>query len=119
MNGTGSVNSGVSWGTEDIATKSWCSKVPIQLNWQGSYEEESALGLITSRWGLVGDTLISGVHRRGQGGLLSNHTAQPHGFQRACKTVLRERENCSNFRAPVKGQPFAGSAPPFHNLLIP
>ena len=62
MNGTGSViSSGVSWGTEDIATKFWCSKVPIQLNWQGSYEEESALGLITSRWGLVGDTLISRV----------------------------------------------------------
>lgn len=85
----------------------------MQLNWQGSYDEDSALGLTPSRWGLVGDTLISGVHRRGQGGLLSNHTVQPHGFQRACNTVLKECENCSKFRAPVKGQPLAGSTAPF------
>lgn len=72
--------------------------------------QESALGLIPSRWDPVGDTLISRVHRTGQGGLLSNHRAQPHGFQRACKTVLRECENRSNFRAPLKMQPLAGSA---------
>lgn len=83
MNGTCSVNaSAVFWGTEDIPTKFWCSKVPIQLNWQGSSEEEPALGLIPSGWGLVGDMLISRVHRRGQSGLLSNHTAQfPESLQ--------------------------------------